>query len=151
MKLAFACDHSGTELKSQLMEVARGMGHECVDYGIHEGEIPHYPIYAARAAKAVQSGVCDRGVVICGTGIGVSVVCNKFKGIVCSLCGDCFSAKLTRQHNDSNMLAIGARVTGSELAKMILEIWLTTEHEAGGRHTQRLEMLHRIENGEDLE
>ena len=150
MKLAFGCDNAATALKLELMEHARQLGHECVDYGIHEGEPNHYPYYAARAAQAVQRGECDRGVVVCGTGIGVSVTCNKFKGIFCSLCGDCYSAKLTRQHNNSNMLALGARVIGPELAKMILDIWLTTEFE-GGRHQTRLDLIHRIENGESIE
>ena len=150
MKLAFGCDNAATALKLELMERARALGHECVDYGIHDGEPNHYPIYALRAATAVQAGECDRGIVICGTGIGVSITCNKVKGIRCALCGDCYSAKVTRQHNDSNMLAMGARVVGPELAKMIMETWLTSEFE-GGRHQTRVDMIHNVEMGNPIE
>lgn len=150
MKLAFGSDNCAKALKKELMEYARSLGHECVDCGALEGEPNHYPIYSARAAKKVASGEADRGVVICGTGVGVSLAANKVRGIRCALCGDCYTAKYTRLHNDSNVLAMGARVIGPELAKMILEIFLTTEFE-GGRHQIRVDMISALERGEEIE
>ena len=111
-----------------------------MDFGTDSTKSCHYPIYGARAAKAVVSGECDRGIVICGTGIGMSIAVNKVKGIRCALCSDPYSAKMTRAHNDSNMLAIGARVIGVELAKTIVEVWLDTSFE-GGRHQKRIDMI----------
>ena len=136
MKLAFGCDNCAQALKKELMELAAQLGHECIDCGAFEGEPNHYPIFSARAAKMVARGEADRGVVVCGTG--------------CALCGDCYTAKYTRLHNDSNMLALGARVIGPELAKMILEIFLSTEFE-GGRHKTRVDMISALERGEEIE
>ena len=150
MKLAFGCDNSAVALKKALMEHAAQLGHECIDCGVHEGEPNHYPIYAARAARMVASGEADRGVVMCGTGVGVSLSANKIKGIRCALCSDCYTAKYTRLHNDANMLALGARVIGPELAKMILEYFLSTEFE-GGRHRLRVDMISALERGESIE
>ena len=132
------------------MELATQLGHECIDCGAFEGEPNHYPIFSARAAKMVARGEADRGVVVCGTGVGVSLAANKVRGIRCALCGDCYTAKYTRLHNDSNMLALGARVIGPELAKMILEIFLSTEFE-GGRHKTRVDMISALERGEEIE
>lgn len=150
MKLAFGCDNCAQALKRELMELATQLGHECIDCGAFEGEPNHYPIFSARAAKMVARGEADRGVVVCGTGVGVSLAANKVRGIRCALCGDCYTAKYTRLHNDSNMLALGARVIGSELAKMILEIFLSTEFE-GGRHKTRVDMISALERGEEIE
>lgn len=150
MNIAFGCDSAATELKKSLMERAQSLGHTCRDVGIHEGEENDYPIYAARAAKAVQSGLCERGVVICGTGIGVSLTANKFKGIRCALLSDCYSARMSRAHNDANMAAFGARVIGPELAWEMLEAFLSTPFD-GGRHLRRVEEITRAENGEPLE
>ena len=150
MKLAFGCDNCAQALKKELMASATELGHECVDCGAFEGEANHYPIFSARAAKMVAEGKADRGVVVCGTGVGVSLAANKIHGIRCALCGDCYTAKYTRLHNDSNMLALGARVIGPELAKMILEIFLTTDFE-GGRHQTRVDMISALERGEEIE
>ena len=150
MKLAFGCDNCAQALKRELMELATQLGHECIDCGAFEGEPNHYPIFSACAAKMVARGEADRGVVVCGTGVGVSLAANKVRGIRCALCGDCYTAKYTRLHNDSNMLALGARVIGPELAKMILEIFLSTEFE-GGRHKTRVDMISALERGEEIE
>ena len=106
-------------------------------------------MFAQRAAKAVVSGDCERGILCCGTGIGLSIAANKVKGIRCCACSDCYSAKMCRVHNDANMLALGARVVGAELGRMIAQTYLTTEFE-GGRHQRRIDQITAIENGEDL-
>ena len=148
--IAIACDHSAVELKKEIecLLEQRGLAYE--DFGTHTTESCHYPIYGARAARAVASGRCDLGIVICGTGIGMSMVANKVKGVRCALCSDTFSARMTRIHNNSNMLALGARVIGVELAKEIVNSWLDAEFE-GGRHQVRLDMMTAIENGEEIE
>ncbi len=150
MKLAFGCDACASALKAELIAYATELGHECFDCGVHEGDWNQYPIFSARVAKRVLSGEAERGIVICGTGVGVSLVANKFKGIRCALCGDCYTAKYTRLHNDANMLAMGARVVGPELAKMIMETFLDTGYE-GGHHQLRVDMIAAVERGEDLE
>ncbi len=149
MRISFGCDGCATALKNELMAYAESFGHTCVDVGVHDGEPNDYPLYAERAARKVAASECDRGVVICGTGVGVSLAANKVRGIRCALCGDCFTAKMTRAHNDANMLALGARVIGPELAKMILEFFLTTPFD-GGRHQRRVDMITAIESGETL-
>lgn len=148
--IAIACDHSAVELKEEVKMLLTERGYDYEDFGTDSTASCHYPIYGARAARAVASGRCDRGIVICGTGIGMSMVANKVKGIRCALCSDTFSARMTRVHNDSNMLALGARVIGVELAKEIVNAWLDAEFE-GGRHQVRLDMMTAIENGEDIE
>lgn len=149
MRIAFGCDEAASELKEILMAHATALGHTCEDVGVFEGEINDYPIYAVRAAEQVSSGKCDRGVVVCGTGIGVSLAANKVKGIRCALLSDCFSAKMCRAHNDANMAAFGARVIGPELAKMMLEFFLGTEFD-GGRHQRRVDLITKAEAGESL-
>ncbi|MGN0171510.1 MAG: ribose 5-phosphate isomerase B [Acutalibacteraceae bacterium] len=148
--IALACDHSALEMKQMIKDLLDEMGLAYHDFGTDTDESCDYPRFAFRAAKAVASGECDRGIVICGTGIGMSIAANKIKGIRCALCGDPYSAKLTRQHNDSNMLALGARVTGIELARMIAQIWLTTPFE-GGRHQRRIDLISDIEEGKTLD
>ena len=150
MKIAIACDHSALELKDVVKNLLAERGLECQDFGTYTTDSCHYPIYGARAAKAVASGECDLGIVICGTGIGISMAANKVKGIRCALCSDTFSARMTRIHNNSNMLAMGARVIGVELAKDIVNAWLDAEYE-GGRHQARIDMITALENGEDIE
>ena len=150
MKIAIACDHSALELKEEVKKLLAGRGLEYEDFGTYTADSCHYPIYGARAAKAVADGRCDLGIVICGTGIGISMTANKVKGIRCALCSDTFSARMTRIHNNSNMLALGARVIGVELAKEIVNAWLDAEFE-GGRHQVRLDMISALENGEDIE
>lgn len=150
MKIAIACDHSALELKEEIKKVLVARGVECEDFGTHTTESCHYPIYGARAAMAVANGKCDLGIVICGTGIGMSMVANKIRGIRCALCSDTYSAKMTRIHNNSNVLALGARVIGVELAKEIVNAWLDAEFE-GGRHQVRIDMMTALENGEGIE
>lgn len=148
--IAIACDHSALELKAEVEALLTSRGLEYRDFGTYTPESCHYPVYGARAARAVASGECDRGIVICGTGIGMSLAANKVPGIRCALCGDPYSAKMTRAHNDANMLALGARVIGVELAKMIVEAFLDTPFE-GGRHRTRIDMITALENGEAIE
>lgn len=147
MKIAIGCDHVGIELKQRVMEHLKEKGHECVDFGTCSCERTDYPIYGELAAKSVVSGECDRGIVICGTGIGISISANKVKGIRCVVCSEPYSALLSRQHNDTNMLAFGARVVGSDLALMIVDAWMDGVYE-GGRHEKRVEMISKIEKGE---
>ncbi len=140
MKVALACDHGGLQLKDAIKGHLEKNGYEVEDYGTYNGDSVDYPDFAGRAAKAVAAGECDKGIVVCGTGIGVSIVANKVKSIRCALCHDVFSAKATREHNDTNMLAMGQRVIGEGLALTIVDTWLTTEYE-GGRHDLRLEKM----------
>ncbi len=148
--IALACDHSALEMKETVKGVLDEMGLEYKDFGTHTTDSCHYPVYGARAAKAVASGECEKGIIICGTGIGISLAANKVKGIRCVACSEPYSARMSRAHNDANMLSIGARVIGPELAKMIVTEFLTTEFE-GGRHQTRVDMLTAIENGEEIE
>lgn len=150
MMIAIACDHAALEMKQTVMDLLTEKGVEYKDFGTYEAKSCDYPVFCARACKAVQSGECERGILICGTGVGMSIAANKFDGIRCSLCGDPYSAEMTRRHNDSNFLAIGARVIGPELAKMIVTAWLDTPYE-GGRHQRRVDMIAAIERGEALE
>lgn len=144
MKIAMACDHGGYRLKEVLKASLLSQGYEVVDFGTNSEESCDYPDYAYKAAKAVADKECEKGVVVCGTGIGVSIVANKVKGIRCALTHDVFSAKATRQHNDTNMIAMGARVIGEGLALEILNTWLNTEYE-GGRHDIRIKKMMDIE------
>ncbi len=148
--IAIACDHSALEMKETVKELLTEMGLEFEDFGTHTTDSCHYPIYGARAAKAVASGKCEKGILICGTGIGMSLVANKVKGIRCVACSEPYSARLSRQHNNSNMLSIGARVIGPEMAKLIVTEFLTTAFE-GGRHQTRVDMITATENGLELE
>ncbi len=145
MKIAVACDHGGFHLKNVLMNEMKKLGYEVIDYGTYSEESCDYPDYASKAAKAVAKGECEKGVVVCGTGIGVSITANKVHGVRCALVHDVFSAKATRAHNDTNMLAMGQRVIGEGLAVEILHAWLDTEYE-GGRHDQRIAKMMALEN-----
>ena len=147
MKVAMACDHGGIDLKNVLKSELEAMGHEVVDYGTYTKDAVDYPDYGYKAAKAVASGECEKGVVVCGTGIGISISCNKVNGIRCALCHDVFSAKATRAHNDANMLAMGQRVIGLGLALEILHAFFVEEYE-GGRHDTRIAKLMAIENNQ---
>ena len=147
--IAIACDHAGPALKEEIKEMLAEMGEQVLDFGTDTSASVDYPVYAARAARAVASGECEKGIVICGTGIGISMAANKVKGVRCALCNEPLSAKLTRMHNDANMVAVGARVIGPELAKEIVRVFLTTEFE-GGRHQRRVDLNAAIENGEVL-
>ena len=142
--LAIGSDHGGFALKQEIMKHLTERGIEYHDYGTYSEESCDYPEYGEATARAVASGECDRGIVICGTGIGISLAANKVHGIRCALCGDCYSAEMTRRHNDANMLALGARVLGEGLALKIVDTFLDTPFE-GGRHARRIEKLMAIE------
>ena len=139
-RIIIGCDHGGLNLKNKVVEHLKEIGYEVEDEGTYTTESVDYPIYAKKVAHAVADGRYEKGIIICGTGIGVSIVANKVKGIRASLCGDTFSAKATRQHNNSNILCMGERVIGAGLALDIVDIWLTTEYE-GGRHQRRIDMM----------
>ena len=147
--IALGSDHAGLPLKKEIIALLEEMGLPYHDYGTYTTDSCDYAQFAQRAAKAVASGECERGIIICGTGIGISMASNKVKGIRCACCSDCYSAKMTRKHNDANMLAMGARVVGPDLGRMIAEIFLTTDFE-GGRHQRRIDQITAIENGADL-
>ena len=147
MTVAVACDHAGIDLKPHVLEVLKELGMECLDLGTNSHESVDYPVYGAKAAQAVASGQCDRGIVLCGTGVGISMAASKVRGIRCVVCSEPYSAAMSRQHNDANMLALGARVVGSELAKMIVRTWLTTPFE-GERHARRVGQIMDIEASE---
>ncbi len=142
--LALACDHGGLALKKQLMAYLDRKGFPYVDFGCYTTDSCDYPDFAAAAARAVASGQCDRGVVICTTGIGISIAANKVKGIRCALCHDPLSAEMTRRHNDANMLAMGGGIIGPSLAVRILETFLTTPFD-GGRHQRRVDKISAME------
>lgn len=137
MKIAVCSDHGGFELKMRLIPFIEALGHEVSDLGCYSEASVDYPDMAFPTAEAVARGEYERGIAICGTGIGVSICCNKVRGIRCALCGDVLSAELTRRHNDSNMLAMGGRIIGAETAKAIVKTWLGTDFE-GGRHENRI-------------
>ena len=147
MKIAMACDHGGLRLKNVLKNSLETNGYTVEDFGTYTEDSCDYPDFAGQAAKAVANGTCDRGVVVCGTGIGVCITANKVQGIRCALCHDVYSAKMTRAHNDSNMLAMGQRVIGEGLALEILIAWLEGEYE-GGRHDQRIAKMMAYEGNE---
>lgn len=142
--IAIACDHGGYALKEALKAHLTELGLEYRDFGTNSTDSCDYPDYAAPAARAVASGECDRGIVICTTGIGVSIVANKVPGVRCALCSDPLSAQMTRRHNDTNMLALGAGIVGRNLAFEIADVWLNTAFE-GGRHQRRVDKITALE------
>ena len=144
MKIALGCDHGGYELKQHIIKVLEKLGYEYEDFGCYGLESCDYPDFGAAAARAVAEGKCDKGIVICTTGIGVSMAANKVKGLRCALCGDSYSAEMTRRHNDANVLAMGAGIIGPNMAKKITEVFLTTAFE-GGRHARRVGLLDNIQ------
>ena len=148
--IALASDHVGLSLKKEIMGLLDEMGLVYQDYGTVTEERVDYPVYGARAARAVACGQCDRGIICCGTGIGISLAANKIRGIRCVVCSDCYSAMLSRQHNDTNMISMGSRVVGSELGKMIARLWLTTAFE-GGRHQRRIDQIAELELDHPIE
>ncbi len=139
--IAIGSDHGGFELKKKLMEHLSERGLEYKDFGTYSSASCDYPVYAKAVANAVASGECDRGIIICGTGIGVSITANKVHGIRAALCGDCFSAEATRQHNDANVLCMGARVVGEGLALKIADTFLDTPFSNDERHIRRISMI----------
>ncbi len=146
MKIVIGSDHGGFRLKNEIISYLKDKKIEYKDLGTYSDESVDYPDFGQAVGLAVASGEFDRGIVICGTGIGISIAANKVSGIRAALCGDCFSAKASREHNDANVLALGERVIGTELAKMIVDIWLKTEF-AGGRHEMRVNKIKEIEKG----
>ena len=143
MKIALGCDHGGYAMKEDIKKQLESLGHEVKDCGTYSTESCDYPIFGEAAARAVASGECEYGIVVCTTGIGISVAANKVKGIRCAHCTDSLSAEMTRRHNDANVLALGAGITGPNLAKRIVEVFLNTEFE-GGRHARRVAQLDAI-------
>ncbi len=147
--IAIACDHAGIDLKPSVIAVLDELGITYKDFGTNSHESVDYPVYGAKAAQAVADGVCERGIVLCGTGVGIGMAAGKVHGIRCVTCSDTYSAKMSRLHNDANMLALGSRVLGTELAKDIVRVWLMTAFE-GERHARRVGMINKLDRGETL-
>jgi len=138
--IAIANDHSALAMKAEICALLKEKGLEYKDFGTNDAQSCDYPEFGKPAANAVASGECELGILICGTGVGMSLVANKTRGVRCVVCSEPYSAKLSRQHNDSNMLSLGARVIGPDMARMIVNAWLDAEYE-GGRHARRVAML----------
>ena len=147
MKIGIGNDHSALEMKAEIIEFLKEKGHEVVNYGTDSPESCDYPVYGETVARAVASGEVEQGILICGTGLGISLAANKVKGIRAVVCSEPFTAKMARAHNNCNILSFGARVVGVELAKMIVDTWLNTEFE-GGRHQRRVDLIMAIESEE---
>ena len=145
MKIAVACDHGGLQLKKAMISYVESLGHTVVDFGTNSTASCDYPDFAAPAAEAVASGECDRGIVVCSSGIGVSIVANKVPGIRCAHCHDTYCAKYTRLHNDANMIAFGEKVVGAGLMEEIVSLFLNTPFEGGERHERRVAKIAEIE------
>ena len=145
MKIAVACDHGALDLKNKVKAHLEAQGHEVEDFGTHTLASCDYPDYAAPAARAVAEGKCDKGIVMCTTGIGVSIVANKVDGVRCALLSDKMSARLTREHNDTNMMAMGAGVIGEMLALEIVDIWVETDFSHNERHQRRIDKVMALE------
>ena len=146
MKIAIGCDHGALDLKNNVVAHLQAQGHTVTDFGTHTLDSCDYPDFVAPAAKAVAAGECDRGIVLCTTGIGVSIAANKIKGIRCALLSDLMSARLTREHNDTNMMSLGAGVVGQMLALEIVDTWLGTEFSHNERHQRRINKVMALEN-----
>ncbi len=144
MKIAIGSDHVGYRLKMEITEYLKSLNHVVKDFGTDNEERTDYPIYAKRVGKAVASGGYDCGILICGTGVGMSIAANKINGIRAVACSEPYSAMLSKRHNNTNILTLGARVVGTELAKMIVDMWLNASYE-GGRHQARLDMIRELE------
>ncbi len=144
MKIALGCDHGGFDLMQEVKAHLTELGLEYVDFGTYDKSSCHYPVFGEKAARAVASGECELGIVICTTGIGISISANKVHGVRCALCTDCYCAEMTRRHNDANMLAMGASVVGKGLALRIVDTFLAGKFE-GGRHATRVGLISEIE------
>ena len=149
MKLAIGCDHGGFDLKNEIEKHLTERGIAFKDYGITEYHSVNYPEIAVKVAKAVADGTCDRGILVCGTGIGMSIAANKIHGIRAAVCSDHFSAKYTRLHNDANILCLGGRVIGPGVANEMVDLFVDTEYE-GGRHAVRVQMIADLEQNQTL-
>ena len=139
--IAIGSDHGGVELKEKVIKHLQARGIECEDTGCYSTESCDYPVYAKKVAHAILDGECEKGILICGTGIGISITANKFKGIRAALCTDCFTAEATRLHNDANILAMGGRVVGPGLALKIVDTFLDTPFSGDERHIRRINMI----------
>lgn len=149
MKIALGADHAGFTLKNQIADYLAELGHEVNDLGTGTPDRTDYPIWGARVARAVTAGEAERGIVVCGSGIGISIAANKVPGARCVVCTEPFSAAMARRHNNANMLAVGERFVGLDMAKAIVDAFLAADFE-GGRHADRVALFTRIENGEEL-
>ena len=147
MKIAIGNDHTAVEMKNHIVQYLSQKGYSLINYGTDTDERVDYPVFGKLVADAVASGTCDLGILICGTGIGISLAANKVKGIRAAVCSEPYSAMMTRRHNNSNIIAFGARVVGPATAEMIVDAFLEAEYE-GGRHGARVDMISAIENGE---
>lgn len=145
MRIGIGNDHAAVEMKNEVMDYLKEKGFEVVNYGTDTQESCNYPEYGEKVGRAVVSGEVDLGILICGTGVGISLAANKVKGVRAVVCSEPYSAKLSRQHNNTNVLAFGARVVGIEMAKMIIDEWLNAEF-MGGRHQTRVDMIMAIED-----
>ena len=139
--IALGCDHGGYELKQEIIKYLEENNIEYKDFGCDSTDSTDYPIYARMVGKAIQTGECEKGILICGTGIGISIAANKMKGIRAALCTDCFCAEATREHNDANILALGGRVVGPGLAVKIVDTFLNTEFSHAERHQKRIDLI----------
>jgi ribose 5-phosphate isomerase B len=148
--IALASDHAGYALRVEIRNMLDEKGLAYKDFGIAKPESTDYPVWGYIAARAVASGECEKGLLFCGTGIGISLAANKVHGIRCAVCSDCYSAMMSRKHNNANMLALGSRVVGTDLARLIVSTWLETEFE-GGRHARRVDEIMQIEAGKGEE
>jgi len=144
MQIAIGSDHAGLELKNEVIAILKELGHEHIDFGTDSPASVDYPDFGEKVSSAVSSGRAEKGVLICGTGIGMSMVANKFRGVRASLCNELFSARMSRLHNDANVLVMGGRLIGKDLAKEIVKTWFSTPFE-GGRHCNRLDKINAIE------
>ena len=151
MKIAFGCDHRGYILKDAILAHLRENGHEVVDMGTDSTERVDYPVYGEKVGRAVASGECALGIVVCGTGFGISLAAGNVKGVRAICCSDIYTARLTREHNNANMLAFGARLIGTVMAEAIVDAFVETPFSLAERHVKRIDMISRIENGETIE
>ncbi|MFZ7130859.1 MAG: ribose 5-phosphate isomerase B [Eubacteriales bacterium] len=149
MKIAIGNDHAAFEMKIEIMKYLTNIGHKVINHGHNSIQRTDYPIYAKKVADSVLNQEADRGILICGTGVGISIAANKIKGIRAVVCSEPYSAKLSKEHNDTNILAFGARVIGIEIAKMIIDEWLNAEY-IGAQHQNRLDMICKLEEGAEI-
>ena len=145
MTIAIGCDHGAFDLKNAVVKHLQGKGYEVVDFGTYSLDSCDYPDYAKAAAEAVASGACEKGIVLCTTGIGISIAANKVKGIRCALLSDSLSARMTREHNDTNMMALGAGIVGKNLALEIVDTWIGTEFSGEAKHQRRIDKVMALE------
>ncbi len=144
MRIAIANDHAAVELKKEIVDYVRGLGHEVINYGTDSHESCHYPEYGEKVARAVAAKDADCGILICGTGVGISIAANKVKGVRAAVCSEPVTARLAKEHNNANIIAFGARIVGPETAREIVKAYLTAEF-LGGRHERRVDMIAEIE------